>query len=211
MDFDLQALALRDCYKLLVSVVVPRPIALVTSLDEAGRVNAAPFSFFNVLGSDPPIVALAPGDLRPGEPKDTARNIRERGEFVVNIVDQALAGPMNICAVNFPRGVDELAAAGLLAVPSAQVAPPRVAESPVSLECREHLTLCIGRNRVVLGEVLHLHIRDDLVDAEKMHVHSERLDAISRMHGDWYARTSDLFSMPRLSYQEWQAQRHQEP
>ena len=204
MHFDLQVLEPRDCYKLLVSVVVPRPIALVTTLDNEGRVNAAPFSFFNLLGSDPPVVALAPG-----EGKDTARNIRERGEFVVNIVDEALAPAMNVCAVPFPPGVDELEAAGLTAVPSIAVGPPRVGESPVSLECREHTTLSIGRNRITLGTVLHLHIRDDLVDPEKMHVHADRLHAVGRMHGGgWYARTNDLFDLPRLSYQEWQAGRN---
>lgn len=206
MEFDLRQLAPHDRYKLLVSVVVPRPIALVTSLDEAGRINAAPFSFFNLMGSDPPIVALGPGDVRPGEPKDTARNIRCGGEFVVNIVDEALAAPMNICAVNFPPGVDELAAAGLTPLPGLQVRVPRIAQSPASLECREHSTLCIGCNRIVLGEVLHLHIRDDLVDAERLHVDGQKLRAIGRMHGGaWYARTSDLFQMPRLSYEEWQA------
>jgi flavin reductase (DIM6/NTAB) family NADH-FMN oxidoreductase RutF len=207
MLFDLQVLAPRDRYKLLVSVVVPRPIALVTTLDEEGRVNAAPFSFFNVLGSDPPIVALGPGDRSgAGQPKDTARNIRERGEFVVNIVDEALAPAMNICAVDFPPGVDELVAAGLSPMPSVAVKPPRIAQSPVSLECREHLTISIGRNRIVLGEVLRLHIRDDLVDVEKMHVATERLLPIARMHGgSWYARSGDLFSMPRLSFEEWQA------
>lgn len=210
MHFDLQVLAPRDCYKLLVSVVVPRPIALVTTLDELGQVNAAPFSFFNILGSDPPIVALGPGDSAPGEPKDTARNIRSGGEFVVNIVDEALAPAMNICAVPFPPDVDELTAAALSGVPSVEVKPPRIFESPVSLECREHSTICIGRNRIVLGQVLQLHIRDDLVDAQKMHVHAERLGAVGRMHGPgWYARTSDLFAMPRLSYEEWQQQHGQ--
>ena len=205
MHFDLQVLAPRDRYKLLVSVVVPRPIALVTTLDELGRVNAAPYSFFNILGSDPPVVALGPGDSASNEPKDTARNIRAQGEFVVNIVDEALAPAMNICAVPFPPGVDELAQAGLSSVPSLSVKPPRIFESPVSLECREHSTICIGRNRIVLGTVVHLHIRDDLVDLEKMHVRTERLGAIGRMHGPgWYARTGDLFAMPRLSHEEWQ-------
>lgn len=193
-------------------MVVPRPIALVTTLDELEQVNAAPYSFFNLLGSDPPIVALGPGDSAPGEPKDTARNIRASGEFVVNIVDEALARAMNICAVPFPRGVDELTAAGLSGVPSVGVKPPRIFESPVSLECREHSTICIGRNRIVLGTVLQLHIRDDLVDLEKMHVHAERLGAIGRMHGaGWYARTTDLFAMPRLSYEEWREQHGQGP
>src|SRR4028119_647196 len=101
MQFDLRELSSRDRYKLLVSVVVPRPIALVTSLNATGHVNAAPFSFFNVMGSDPPLVVLGIGDRSPGAPKDTAHNIRCAGEFVVNIVDEAIAEKMNICAVDF--------------------------------------------------------------------------------------------------------------
>jgi flavin reductase (DIM6/NTAB) family NADH-FMN oxidoreductase RutF len=207
MHFDFEALPPRDRYKLLISVVVPRPIALVTSLDDAGVVNAAPFSFFNALGSDPPIVVVAPGDRSPGDPKDTARNICESGEFVVNLVDEAMAEPMNICAIDFPFGMSELAASGLTTLPSIGVLPPRIAESPVNLECRQHTTLQIGRNRVVIGEVLHLHIRDELIDAEKMYVHTHRMRAIGRMHGGgWYSKTSDLFEIPRLTYEQWQAE-----
>lgn len=205
MHFDLRQLAARDRYKLLTGVVVPRPIALVTSLNEAGQVNAAPFSFFNMMGSDPPIMALAPGDRPEGEPKDTARNIRQGGEFVVNIVDENIVEAMNICATDFPPGVDELAAAGLTSQSSNQIKVPRIAESPVNLECREVMTLAIGRNRIVLGEVLHLHIRDDLVDAEKFYVHAEKMHAVGRMHGGGgYTRTRDLFQIERLDFEEWQ-------
>ena len=117
-------------------------------------------------------------------------------DFVVNIVDEALAEAMNIAATPFPLGTNELDEAGLTTAPSVQVAVPRIAEAPVSLECREVMTLQIGRTRIVLGEVLHLHLRDDLLDQERMHVHTDRLRAVGRMHGGgWYTRTSDLFQL----------------
>jgi flavin reductase (DIM6/NTAB) family NADH-FMN oxidoreductase RutF len=206
MDLDLNKLAARDRYKLLVSVVVPRPIALVTSLDLEGRVNAAPFSFFNAVGSDPPIVALGIGDRTPGVPKDTAQNIRRTQQFVVNLVDETIAEQMRICAIDFPAGVDELQEAGLTCAASAQVRPPRVRESPVNLECREHSTIAIGRNRIILGEVLHLHIRDELLDAERLHVHTHKMRLVGRMHGaGWYVKTNELFEIPRLTLEEWKS------
>jgi flavin reductase (DIM6/NTAB) family NADH-FMN oxidoreductase RutF len=209
MQFDMAQLAPRDRYKLLVSTIVPRPIALVTSVDEAGHVNAAPFSFFNVLGSDPPLLVLGIGDRSRETPKDSARNIRQSGEFVVNLVDESIAEGMNICAVDFPPGTSEIAAAGLSTHDSKQVKVPRIAESPVSFECREVQTIEIGRNRVIFGQVLQMHIRDDLVDAEKLHIHTEKLRAIGRMHGaGWYTHTNEIFQIPRLSYEEW-LERHE--
>ncbi|MCH8961160.1 MAG: flavin reductase family protein [Bacteroidetes bacterium] len=208
MDFDLNQLAPGDRFKLLISVVVPRPIAFTTTLDAEGRINAAPFSFFNLMGNDPPIVVLAPGDRPDGAPKDTALNIRATQAFVVNIVDEALAEAMNIAATAFPPGTNELGEAGLTTLPSVQVAVPRIAEAPVSLECREVMTLQLGRTRIVLGEVLHLHLRDDLLDLERMRVHTDRLRAVGRMHGGgWYTRTTDLFQLPRLSVEAWREKR----
>lgn len=207
MNFEMKNLAPRDRYKLLVSSVVPRPIALVTSLGENGVVNAAPYSFFNVMGSDPPIIAFAPGDIAPGTPKDTARNIALNGEWVVNLVDEDLAQAMNICATDFPPTISEIAAAQLATAPSLQVLAPRIEAAPVSLECVQHTTLQIGRNRIVIGEVVQLYIRDELIDTEKLHVRTEQMHLIGRMHGGgWYAKTSDLFEIPRLDYEDWQAQ-----
>jgi flavin reductase (DIM6/NTAB) family NADH-FMN oxidoreductase RutF len=206
MRFDMDKLAGRDRYKLLTGVVVPRPIALVTTLDGAGGVNAAPFSFFNAIGADPPLVVLGIGNRSRDEPKDTARYIRQSGEFVVNIVTDEIAERMNVTACDFPAGVDELAMAGLTAAASHAVKPPRVGESPVNLECREVSTTEIGRNRIILGEVVCIHVRDDLVDPEKFYVHAERLHAVGRMHAPgWYARTHDLFEMERPSYEAWKA------
>jgi flavin reductase (DIM6/NTAB) family NADH-FMN oxidoreductase RutF len=201
MRFDMDKLAGRDRYKLLTGVVVPRPIALVTTLDGRGGVNAAPFRFFNAMGADPALVVLGIGNRSREEPKDTAKYIRASGEFVVNIVTDDIAEHMNVTSCDFPTGVDELAAAGLTAAASHIVKPPRVAESPVNMECREVSTTEIGRNRIILGEVLCMHVRDDLVDARRFHVHTEKLHAIGRMHAPgWYTRTRELFEMERPIY-----------
>ena len=209
MHFDLAQIPAADAYKLLVSTVVPRPIALVTTVDGEGRVNAAPFSFFNAVSSVPPVVVLgvSPGDAGGDGYKDTERNIRDSGEFVVNLVDEALAQRMNICAVDFPAGVDELGKAELTPLPSAGVRAPRIAQSPVSFECRRITGLSLGpRSTLEVGRVIHIHIRDDLVDPVKMYVSTEKMRLIGRMHGrGWYARTSDLFLMERMTHEEWEA------
>ena len=206
MEFDLRALGSQERYKLLTSVVVPRPIALVTTLDEAGRVNAAPFSFFNLLGTDPPVIALGIGNGPSGEPKDTARNIQTSGEFVVSVVTEELVDAMNVAAVPFPPGEDELAAAGLATAPSLAIRAPRIAASPVSLECRLAQVVTVGNNRIVLGEVVHLHIADPFVDPARLYVRTDALRMVGRMHGGGgYARLTDLFVLPRMSYEEWRA------
>src|SRR6202795_4720712 len=212
MHFDLAQISTTDAYKLLVSTVVPRPIALATTVDSAGRVNAAPFSFFNAVSSIPPVVVLgiSPGagdDGGPGDGyKDTEQNIRDTGEFVVNLVDEALAERMNICAVDFPSEIGELDPAKLTAVPSVGVKPPRIAESPVSFECKRITGLSLGGNSTMeVGRVVHIHIRDDLMDMEKLYVKTDQIGLIGRMHGrGWYARTSDLFLMDRMSLADWQ-------
>lgn len=204
MEINFQELAPRDRYKLLCATIVPRPIALVTSLNADDQLNAAPFSFFNAMGSDPPLVVLGINNAEPGVPKHSAHNIRQTREFVINIVDEAMSEQMNICAVDFPSAVDETAMAGFVTVPSTAIKPPRIAAAPVSFECREHGTIEIGHTRIIIGEVLYLHIRDDLIDMEKLHVHTDQMRAIGRMHGSgWYARTTDLFQLTRLNYEEW--------
>ena len=209
MHFDLAKIPTTDAYKLLVSTVVPRPIALATTIDRDGRVNAAPFSFFNAVSSVPPVVVLgiSPGVNGGDGYKDTERNIRDTGEFVVNLVDEALAERMNICAVDFPRGIGELELAELTPLPCAEVRAPRIAQSPVSFECRRITGLSLGpRSMLEVGRVIHVHIRDDLVDPAKFYVATERMRLIGRMHGrGWYARTSDLFLMDRLNREDWDA------
>jgi len=198
MELDLEGQLADRAYPLLASLVVPRPIALVTTLSPEGKVNAAPFSFFNLLGADPPILAIAPGDRANGTPKDTARNIRLSHEFVVNLVDENIAEAMNKCAASLPYGENELAHAGLHASPSSVVKPPRIAESPVNLECHEWGTLQIGDNRVVIGLIKRVHVRDDLFDPVKKRIHTDRLFLIGRMASPhWYCRTRDRFEMIR--------------
>src|SRR3712207_341163 len=135
MLFDFETLNPQDCYKLVVSSVVPRPIAWVVTQDAAGVTNAAPYSFFNAFSSDPVVVGIGCGARAPGGLKDTCANIKETGEFVVCLVPEGAIHQMNATAVDFEHGVDEIAEAGLTRLPSAKVKPPRIAESPVALEC----------------------------------------------------------------------------
>ncbi len=198
MTFDLTAEHREHAYMILAGLVTPRPIALTTTVDEHGRVNAAPFSFFNVLGDSPPIVGLCPGDRSPGVPKDTARNIRLTQEFVVNLVDEAIAEPMNRCAATLPPGENELQHAGLTAVTSDIVRPPRIAEAPASLECRCHSIIEIGDNRLIIGEVLRVHVRDGVFDTETWLVRPGSYAPIGRMQSPhWYCRTTEMFEMRR--------------
>jgi flavin reductase (DIM6/NTAB) family NADH-FMN oxidoreductase RutF len=197
LNFDSKELAGR-AYPILASLVTPRPIALVTTISADGKVNAAPFSFFNLLGANPPIVAFAPSDRDNGVPKDTALNVRTTHEFVVNLVDEAIAEKMNLCAASLPYGENELSHAGLTAAPSSIVKPPRIAEAPASLECVEWGTLQIGGNRVVIGLIKRVHLRDELFDAEKKRVRTEKLLTIGRMASPhWYCKTSERFEMIR--------------
>jgi flavin reductase (DIM6/NTAB) family NADH-FMN oxidoreductase RutF len=198
MELDLEGKQARRAYQILASLVTPRPIAWVTTLGPDDVVNAAPFSFFNVLGANPPILGFCPGDRDDGTPKDTARNIRLSHDFVVNLVDEKTAGAMNITAASLPYGVSELKSAGITTVPSSVVKPPRIAESPASLECTEWGTLQIGGNRLIIGLVKRVHVRDELFDSETQRIRSERFQVIGRMASpDWYCRTSDRFEMKR--------------
>ena len=204
MDFDFAALTPGQRYKLLASIITPRPIALVTSVDPDGVVNAAPYSFFNCFGSDPGLVILAVGDRPEGDPKDTAANIAARGEFVVNLADEAMAARMNDCAVDFPAGTSEPAAVGLALGPCAGTAVPRLAESPASFACRHHSTQRVGGNRIVLGEVLALTARDGLIDPSTLHVDLGALHLVGRMASPgWYTRTADQFELERQTYDQW--------
>jgi flavin reductase (DIM6/NTAB) family NADH-FMN oxidoreductase RutF len=198
MELDLEGKHADRAYAMLASLITPRPIAWVTTLDDNGQVNAAPFSFFNALGGDPPIIGFAPGNRDDGSPKDTARNIRRTHEFVVNLVDESTAEAMNRTAASLPYGVSELESARLTTAPSTVVAPPRIAQAPASFECTEWGTLEIGANRVVIGLVKRLHIRDELIDPEKLRIRTEQFHVIGRMASpNWYCRTRDRFEMVR--------------
>ena len=198
MELDLEKDYADRAYQLLASLVTPRPIALVTTLSPEGKINAAPFSFFNLMGANPPICAFAPGDRDNGTPKDTALNVRATHEFVVNLVDESIAEAMNQCAASLPYGENELVRAGLTAAPSSIVKPPRIAEAPASLECLEWGTLQIGGNRVIIGLIKRLHLREELFDAEKRRIHVDKLFTIGRMASPhWYAKTRERFEMIR--------------
>ncbi|MEM9015922.1 MAG: flavin reductase family protein [Verrucomicrobiota bacterium] len=198
MEFDLNGEHARYAYRLLAGLVTPRPIAWVTTVDEGEVVNAAPFSFFNVFGTRPPILAFAPGDREPGIPKDTARNIRRSGEFVVNLVDEACAEAMNLTSSEVAPDVSEIELAGLSLAKSSSIAPPRIAEAPVSLECREWSTLEIGRNRLVIGLIDRIHCRDGVLDPDSLLVDPSSFSPIGRMEvPSGYCRTEDRFQMPR--------------
>jgi flavin reductase (DIM6/NTAB) family NADH-FMN oxidoreductase RutF len=208
MKFNLEQMAPRQTYNLLIGLVAPRPIALVTSIDERGGLNAAPFSSYNYLCTDPPIVGLGVTD-RPSTafvPKDTAHNIRRTGEFVVNVVTEDIAQQMNICATDFPSEIDELQMAGLATVPSEVVKVPRIQQAHAALECKEFTTMEIGRSRIILGRVVSIYIEDKYVDPDGPYVRAEELHAIGRMNGlGSYVRTKDaFFNIPRIPYEEWQ-------
>ena len=195
MEFDLLGEHNPDAYKLLASLVTPRPIALVSTVSQDGIVNAAPFSFFNVLGSNPPIVGFCPGDREPGVPKDTALNIRETGEFVVNLVDEAIAEQMNACSAELPRRESEFEFAGLTCAESTKVSPPRIDEAPVSIECKDWGRIEIGGNRLVIGLIQWLHVRDGVLDPDKLYVRPDAYRPIGRMLGECMARMATAGQM----------------
>ena len=198
MELDLENEYADRAYALLSNLVMPRPIAWVTTIDGKGVVNAAPFSFFNVLGANPPIVGFCPGDRPDGTPKDTALNIRETHEFVVNLVDGPLAEAMCLTAASLPHGVSELAGTTLTTTASSLVKPPRITESPASLECMEWGTLQIGDNRLIIGLVKRLHVRDELFDPETRHIRGETFHPIGRMGSpNWYCQSTARFEMKR--------------
>lgn len=201
--FDFAELTPKERYKLLIGTVIPRPIAFITTLSKDGRRNAGPFSFFNVLTHDPAIVAIGVENYEDGRMKDTSRNIRDTEEFIVHIVDDALAAQMEICAIKFGPDVDELAEAGLETVPGTMVKAPRIVTAPAALECRRYMTLEVGKAReIILGQVLGVHVRADAVD-ERLHVDQLKMDAIGRMGGHTYARTRDQFDIRTLTVPEW--------
>jgi flavin reductase (DIM6/NTAB) family NADH-FMN oxidoreductase RutF len=207
MKFDLEAIPASQTYKLLVGLVAPRPIALITSINENGGLNAAPFSAYNYLCVDPPIVGIGVTN-RPGEPhvpKDTARNIRRTGEFVVNVVTEDIAEKMNLCAMDIPAELSEVELAGFTTAPSEKVRVPRIAEAHAAMECREFTSMEIGNSRIILGRVVSVYIEDQFMDTAGTYVKAEDLHSIGRMNGlGNYVRTRDAFiTIPRISYKDW--------
>jgi flavin reductase (DIM6/NTAB) family NADH-FMN oxidoreductase RutF len=198
--FDFTTLTERERYKLMIGTIIPRPIALVTTVDEEGRINAAPFSFFNCLSADPPILALGVENNPDMSFKHTGHNIRMTEVFTVNIVSFAIAEAMHVCAAKYPQGVDELQQAGLTAVAGVKVASPYIAEAPAAFECRRHVTLELGRSRqIIMGEIVYAHYQPGVVD-DRLHVDPDRIDAIARLGGDFCSTIRDRFEMvtPKL-------------
>lgn len=198
MQIDPQTAPQQSIYKLLIGCVVPRPIAWVSSLSEDGIPNLAPFSFFMAVCNDPPTVAFSSG-RRAGNKKDTVRNIEYTQDFVVNLVDDALAEQMNLTSGEYPSEVDELAVTGLTAAPSVKVKAPRVAESPINLECRVVQILPIGHgpHSLVLGEIVQFHIRDDLYNPDTGRIDMYNLHPVGRLAGELYTHVHDIFEMKR--------------
>jgi flavin reductase (DIM6/NTAB) family NADH-FMN oxidoreductase RutF len=198
IELDLLRTHADRAYPVLASLVTPRPIAWVTTRNEDGSVNAAPFSFFNVFGAEPPLVIFAPGDREDGTAKDTARNCERTGEFVINFVDAALAEAMVRTAASLPYGVSETEREQLETAASSSIATPRIAAAPAALECKVHEIQRIGQNRLVLGIVHRVQIREEYFDADKLRVLGTKFHPIGRMAvPDWYCRTDAQFELKR--------------
>ena len=195
MDIDFSPLPPHQRYKLMASLIVPRPIALITTLGPDGTVNAAPFSMFNMVGEDPPIVMVSINRLQDGALKDTAAHILRTGEFVVHITDEAMAERMHACGDSLPPDQSELLHAGLTAVPSRSVAPPRIVEAPVAFECVLHETLETPSRYVFIGRVQWLAVRDGLVDTELWRVRLQDFHPVGRFGASFYIRTGDRFAI----------------
>jgi flavin reductase (DIM6/NTAB) family NADH-FMN oxidoreductase RutF len=208
MHFDLSQTSSAITYKLLAASIVPRPIAWLVTQSPEGDINAAPFSFFNVMGPEPPIVAVGINKDSERGTKDSARNILATGEFVVNLVTVALAKQMNLTAIDAPFGINELDLAGLTTVPSMTIKPPRIAQSPVALECVSETVLETGPHQyVVIGAVRGIHIDDQFVrDPARGHVDTVALDLLGRTFGSGYVRLTDRFDMQRPSWKASKAE-----
>lgn len=200
MQLDFTALNARDAYRWMISTILPRPIAWVSTLSADGVTNLAPFSFFQGVCANPPTLMFVPANNRQGQPKDTIRNIAAVPEFVVNLVSRELGQQMNNTAALLPYGESEFAKFGIAATPSEKVRPPRVAAAPVAYECVLDRIVPIGAGpqaaNVVFGRILALHLRDELLGGDGL-PDARKLDLIGRMGGDNYVTTRDLFTMER--------------
>ncbi len=195
MQFDFTQLPPADRYRLLTNFIGPRPIALVSTRAQAGHTNAAPMSFFNVFSQDPPIVILGIQSRPDGREKDTMNNIRRSGEFVVNMVDMAMADAMILCGVNFAPDVDEFAFSGLEAAPCRQIDVARALATPCAMECRVERIIDYPNRALVLGEVLEMHVRKDCLDAQGRYVNPEVYQPIARLHADNYIVSDRQFEL----------------
>jgi flavin reductase (DIM6/NTAB) family NADH-FMN oxidoreductase RutF len=195
MHIDFRSLPPYERYKLMASLIVPRPIALVTTLGADGVVNAAPFSMFNMVGEDPPLVFISINKHQDGRLKDTAANILRSGEFVVHLTDEAMAAQMHACGAALPPHESELLHAGLTAAPSQCVAPPRIAEAPVAFECQLHEQMETDSRYVFFGRILWLTVREGLVDTARWRVQLQHYHPVGRFGASFYVKTGERFSL----------------
>jgi flavin reductase (DIM6/NTAB) family NADH-FMN oxidoreductase RutF len=200
MIIDVSSSDVVQVYQALVGAVAPRPIAWVTTIDGQGRVNLAPFSFFNTFGANPPIVVFSPVLRRDGSKKDTLKNLEVVGEFVINAAVEELAAQVNATSRELPRGENEAEYAGLTLQPSSKVRPPRVAQSPIHLECKVRQFISVGDGPIaanlVIGEVLLIHIDNSVLDAHGQ-IDPRKLRSVARLGGNYYCRSTYLFEMER--------------
>ena len=206
MEFDFEALLAKDRYKLMVSTIVPRPIAWVVTQSAAGLVNAAPYSFFNGIAGDPPLICISIEGRGGGVRKDTAVNIRESGQFVVNLVNDDMASAMVVTAIDFAPSVSEVSEARLTTAASVRITPPRIAQSPVAFECETYRTVELPHDRdLVIGRIIYMHVTDAAVlDAARCYIDTPALDLVGRMHGGGgYCRTRDVIDLPRIPAEAW--------
>ena len=197
MDLEFAALPLQERYKLLASLVIPRPIAWISTVNAAGVNNCAPYSFFNAFAEDPPLCMISFGPRQDGLAKHTLKNIQDTGEFVVNLVDEATANAMHISAEEIPEEESEFEKTGLTPVPALRVRHPRIAEAPVSFECRVYKTLEITATRIfIFGEIILLHARDGIVDPLTKRVDEAHYRPIGRLYANRYCTTRQRFVLP---------------
>ena len=200
MLIDVATANVVEVYQLLVGAVTPRPIAWVATLSPAGVVNLAPFSFFNAFGANPPIVVFSPTLRRDGSKKDTLINLESLGEFVLNAATAPLAEKVNLTSKEIPSSDSEVSLANLTTISSVKVKPPRIAESPVNMECKVRQIIPFGTGAIaanlVIGEVLMMHVADEVLD-EKGRIDPRKLRTVARLGGDFWCHTSDLFEQAR--------------
>lgn len=200
MQLNTAELSKRDLYTWMVRLIVPRPIAWVSTISQHGVANLAPFSFFNGVGANPPTIMFCPANNRDGTPKDTLANIRQNGQFVINLVTEPVAERMNLTSAEVQPDVDEFEMAGVARLESICVAPPRVAASAAAFECELYQAIGLGTGpagaNLVIGRILLIHVDDGLLD-EHGNFDAASLNVIGRMGGDEYIRTGERFSMSR--------------
>ena len=194
MQYDPREMANRDIYRLMISLVVPRPIAFISTMGPDGHLNLAPFSYFIAISSKPALVGIS-FTHRPDDPKDSLRNIRDTGEFVINVVSEELLGPMVKTSGEYPPEIDEFALAGLATRPSRVVKPPAVAESPAHLECRLERELTLGNGTFVIGEVVAIDVDDTMFTDG--YIDAMKLRPVGRLAGEFYSLMREITRAPR--------------